>query len=85
MDIAVLASYVGAYAAKVLECVVTQDGGGLLLRAGSQPPLELEAISETEFRALAVDAEVAFKKGDGGVVKSLTLKQGGQELAAERR
>ena len=64
---------------------MTQDEGRLLLRAGSQPPLELQAVSETEFRALAVDAEVAFNKGDGGAVKGLVLKQSGQELAAERR
>lgn len=82
---AVLDAYVGTYVAKAFECSVTRDGGRLFLRLGSQPSLELQALSETEFHAIAVDVEVAFNKGDGGVVKGLSLKQSGQELAAERR
>ncbi|HEX9189947.1 MAG TPA: hypothetical protein VGB87_22915 [Vicinamibacteria bacterium] len=53
-------------------------------KAEMQPALALRPTAEDAFRADDLDAEVVFKKVDG-VVKGLTLKQGGKETAAERK
>jgi len=79
-----LEAYVGTYAARSFACTVTREGDRLFLKAETQPALALRPTAEDAFRAKDLDAEVVFKKVDG-VVKGLTVKQGGKETAAERK
>jgi hypothetical protein len=79
-----LEAYVGTYAARSLACTVTREGERLFLKPEKQPALVLRPTAENAFRASDVDAEVVFAKVDG-VVKSLTLKQGGKDTTAEKK
>jgi CubicO group peptidase (beta-lactamase class C family) len=79
-----LQAYVGSYAGGSLSCAVTREGDRLFLRAATQPTLELRPTAENTFKLLEVDAEVVFVRADG-LVKSLTLKQGGRETKADRQ
>jgi len=79
-----LQAYVGSYATGSLSCAVTREGDRLFLRAATQPALELRPTTENTFKTNEVDAEVVFDRQDG-LVKSLTLKQGGRETKADRQ
>lgn len=59
------------------------EGDQLWLTLGKQPALELRPVSENVFRAVGVNAEVAFYKTEG-VVEGLTLTQDGKWTTAER-
>jgi hypothetical protein len=41
--------------------------------------------SEDRFFAMAVDAEIAFVKGDDGQVSELMFKQNGRDMPAKKR
>jgi len=64
---------------------VTRLGEGLLLTAGSQPPLALVPESETSFRLEPLNGKVTFEKDDQGRGRKLTLEQEGRPTVAERR
>ena len=64
---------------------VARQGEGLLLTAGSQPPIALVPESETRFRLEPLNGKVTFEKDDQGRGKRLTLEQEGQPTTAERR
>jgi hypothetical protein len=81
---AALDAYLGSYATKTLECRVTRDADALLLTLATQPALRLKAAQQDNFRASDVDVEVVFNRADG-VVKSLTLTQGGKGTTAEKK
>lgn len=83
---AALDSLVGEYeASSKLVLKVARQGAGLLLTAGSQPPLALVPESETVFRLEPLNSRVTFEKDDQGRGKTLTLEQAGKPTAAERR
>jgi len=78
-----LDAYAGEYAAPGgFRATVTRRQAGLLLAAGAQPPLELWPASADRFFARAVNADVAFEKGERGL--KLRLKQDGRETVAEK-
>jgi len=81
---AALDTYVGSYATKTLECLVARDADALVLTPARQPALRLRAVKEDTFRATGVDAEVVFNRADG-IVKSLTLTQGGKGTTADKK
>jgi CubicO group peptidase (beta-lactamase class C family) len=79
-----LQTYVGSFAAPSFSCTVTRAGDRIFLKLMTQEALELQPSAERTFRVMGVNAEVVFDTADG-VVKSLTLKQGGRETKAERK
>jgi hypothetical protein len=79
-----LDAFTGSYAGGSRSFNVTSEGGRLRLAAPGQPALELRPTTESSFRAVALDVEVAFDLVDGAV-KSFTLRQGGREIRASRQ
>ena len=55
-----------------------------MLTLTDQPGFELRPTAETAFEAVNLNPEVAFNKVEG-VVKTLTLTQGGRSTTAERQ
>jgi CubicO group peptidase (beta-lactamase class C family) len=86
LDARVHERYVGSYQLKPgFELTVTANGGALSVHAtGQDAPLELRPLSETDYFAIAVDAEIAFSTDEQGAVTGLVFKQNGRELAADR-
>jgi CubicO group peptidase (beta-lactamase class C family)/dienelactone hydrolase len=75
--------YAGEYtAAGGFRATVTRREGGLLLAREGQPPLELWPASQDRFFARALNADVAFEKGEKAV--KLKLKQDGRETVVEK-
>jgi CubicO group peptidase (beta-lactamase class C family) len=80
----ILASYAGQYTSPIAPIAVAlRDDGVLTLAFGPQQPVALQAISETEFAAIGVDARIEFTR-NGDKVSGLILRQGGRELTATR-
>lgn len=80
-----LETYVGTYElAPQFNIVITRKGEQLFGQATGQPQFELFAKSETEFYLKVVDARVVFTTNDAGMVESLTLFQGGQEILGKK-
>lgn len=78
---AVLERYVGTYRMPIGPLVVAIDAEGTLTgQLPGQPPVHLDATSETEFRVREVGALVVFS-ADGS---RATIRQGGRELSGER-
>ena len=63
---------------------MTREGERIFLKVMTQAALELRPTAANAFRVVGVNAEVVFDTTDG-VVKSLTLKQGGRATKAERK
>jgi CubicO group peptidase (beta-lactamase class C family) len=79
-------AYLGTYELNPgFEIAITVEADGLLMRPTGQPAVALYPQSEDRFFAKAVDAEIAFVKGDDGQVSELTLKQNGRDMAAKKR
>lgn len=80
-----LAGYAGSYTSPLAPIAVAlRDDGVLTLAFGPQQPAALEAVSETEFAVVGVDARIEFTRADGKVT-GLVLRQGGRELPATRK
>ncbi|QQX77156.1 MULTISPECIES: serine hydrolase [Aequorivita] len=82
---AVLETYVGNYELKPgFVLTVTKEGNQLKAQATGQPGFEIFPKSETEFYVKVVAAQITFNKNSAGVVESLTLFQGGQEIVGKK-
>jgi hypothetical protein len=69
-----LAAHAGEYELRSdLHLHVTAGEDSLALRLAEQPPMELFAISETEYYADAVDVEVMFLKNEANETTHLVL------------
>ena len=81
---AVLERYVGAYRMPIGQLTVAIDESGTLTgQLPGQPPVHLDATSETEFRVREVGAQLVFTVENGRVTRA-TIRQGGRELSGER-
>ena len=81
---AVLERYVGAYRMPIGQLTVAIDADGTLTgQLPGQPPVHLDATSETEFRVREVGAQLVFTVENGRVTRA-TIRQGGRELSGDR-
>jgi len=75
--------YAGLYAGEAgIRFRVTAGDGAIFLQAGPQPPLRLDATSDLEFLARAVNAAVTFRPDETGAIVALTVHQDGQAIHA---
>jgi CubicO group peptidase (beta-lactamase class C family) len=82
----VLKQYVGEYElAPDFTITVTVENDKLFAQATGQNKFELFAEKENIFFLKVVDAKLEFRKDEKGVVKSLILYQGGQEIPGEKK
>ncbi len=65
-----LAKYVGRYAMRDFELVITVEDGRLLSQIGTQPKAVLVAESETKFASKEADQRIEFISDAGGTVTS---------------
>jgi CubicO group peptidase (beta-lactamase class C family) len=85
LDAAVLARYVGVYVLRPdVQIVVARVGESLTLEVTGQKPFAVDPIAETEFRARALNLEIAFQTDDQDSTVRLTLKQNGGTLTARK-
>jgi len=85
VDPSIFDAYVGEYEIQPgFVLVVTKEGDKLMGQATGQSKIELEPVSETEFVAPSVRANITFKKDASGKVTSLNLKQGGADIEAKK-
>ena len=85
VDDAILVSYIGKYELQpgfIIE--ITKEGSQLSGQASGQPKAEIYPKSDTAFYLKVVEAQIHFNANKEGVVESLTLKQGGQEMVAKK-
>lgn len=81
-----LADYAGTYPlARGFELAVRERGGVLYGQATGQGEFPLAPAGGDTFRADAYGIEVRFRRGDGGAVEALELRQAGQVLRGTRR
>ncbi|MDG2524319.1 serine hydrolase [Stenotrophomonas sp. HITSZ_GD] len=81
-----LRAYVGEYPlVPGFSLTVSEKAGHLYVQGTGQPPIEVEAVDTDAFVAASVAAEIRFERDAHGVVRALTLLQGGQRLRGERR
>jgi len=81
-----LRDYVGEYPlVPAFSLTVSAKAGTLYVQGSGQQPIEVKAVEKDVFVAEAVAAEIRFERDDAGVVRALTLLQGGQQLRGERR
>ena len=81
---ATLASYAGTYQSPIGTFTVALPAEGpMTVQLTGQPAIPVEAVSQSEFRAVGVDARILFQ-AEGGKVTGLVLRQGGRELPAKR-
>lgn len=77
----ILQTYVGVYQLQPgFTMTVTLEDGHMMVQATGQAKFEIFAMSETRFFLKVVDAQIEFNRDDAGIVESLTLFQGGQEM-----
>ncbi len=83
LEIARPGRYAGLYAGEAgIRFRVTAGDGAIFLHAGPQPPLRLDATSDLEFLARAVNAAVTFQPDETGAIVALTVHQDGQAVRA---
>ncbi|WP_299117039.1 serine hydrolase [uncultured Winogradskyella sp.] len=81
----VLESYVGKYElASNFFITIRRNSKQLSAQATGQQEFEIYASSDNEFFLKIVDASVTFNKNDIGVVESMTLHQGGQNIPGKK-
>ena len=77
----ILDLYVGNYQlAPTFFIEITREENRLFAQATGQDRFELFPSSDSEFYLKVVEARIEFHKNDEGVIESLTLYQGGQEM-----
>ena len=77
-------AYEGRYAMDQMPSFVLtfrRDGDTYYTQATGQPELEIEPVSDSTFRLLAVDARVTFHREEDGSVERITLHQNGEHAA----
>ncbi|HUG23161.1 hypothetical protein [Piscinibacter sp.] len=79
-----MARLVGTYTVNSMVLKVFVEGEGLKAQIVGQPAFELVASSPNQFSVPAVGADLAFAP-EAGQAQTMTLKQGGQELAFARK
>jgi len=85
LDAATLEQYVGSYELQpgfVIE--VSTKGSQIFAVATGQPQFEMFAEKEDRFFLKVVAATMDFNKDDNGVIESLTLHQGGQDMVGKK-
>ena len=81
---AVLKSYLGAYQTETLAVTVAPgENGWLTITPGTQPPLPLRPVSETEFRIDGANMRVVFHP-EKGEVNRITIHRGARVLNGQR-
>ncbi len=81
----ILDGYIGKYQlAPEFILTISRKGNQLLAQATGQGEFKLYASSENEFFLKVVEARVTFNKNEEGVIKSLILHQGGQDMPANK-
>ncbi|MBT8254104.1 MAG: DUF3471 domain-containing protein, partial [Bacteroidia bacterium] len=85
LDEETLNAYIGKYELNpnFLITVRVQDGK-IFAQATGQAEFQMFAEAEHKFFLKAVPAEMIFQKGADGLVTSMTLHQGGQEIPAKK-
>jgi CubicO group peptidase (beta-lactamase class C family) len=63
---------------------VALDGDTLLVRPGGQDAFRADSIAEDTVVARDLNVEIAFRRGEDGVVTGLTLKQNDRERSARK-
>lgn len=85
VDSSIYDAYVGEYEIQPgFVLVITKEGDKLMGQATGQGKLELEPVSETQFIAPSVKANITFIKDADGKVTALNLKQGGADITATK-
>ncbi|GAA0917950.1 serine hydrolase domain-containing protein [Virgisporangium aurantiacum] len=83
---AIRARYVGDYLTDTnVRLTVIADAGGYHLVIAAQPPLALDVRSDTAALAPAAGATIIFTVDEDGNAESLTVRQYGTEITANRR
>lgn len=80
----VLDTYVGSYSSPIGTFQISRSGDTIAVKLGGQPALVVKATSATDFDVAEVGARLVFGNVAGGKAQTLTLHQGGQEIAAKR-
>lgn len=81
-----LGQYAGVYAVTPQHTLtITVAGDHLQAQGSGQPPISLEAESETKFFSIEPNLEIEFFKNAEGQVDHFVLHQGGQELNGKRQ
>lgn len=81
---ATLEQYVGVYELTPdFKITITKEGKQLFLQATAQPRFEIYPENDTKFYLTVVEASISFQRKNG-VVESLTLFQGGQEIPGKK-
>lgn len=85
IDPAVFDPYVGDYElAPNFILTISSEGGKLMGQATGQGKLALETVSETQFVAPSVGANISFEKDPEGKVTGLVLIQGGRTIKGKK-
>lgn len=80
-----LAQFEGVYALSPdFKITVFEQDGKLMTQATDQGSAEIFAEAEDRFFLTAIDAQIAFTRGDDGEVTGLTLFQNGREFPATK-
>ncbi|KAA6346345.1 putative penicillin-binding protein PbpX [termite gut metagenome] len=81
----ILESYVGKYELMPnFILTITKEGNQMKAQATGQPIFDIYPKSRNEFYLKVITAQITFNKGDNGMIESLTLFQGGQEMVGKR-
>ncbi|MDN3690421.1 serine hydrolase [Cyclobacterium jeungdonense] len=81
---ATLEQYVGVYElAPEFKITITKEGKQLYLQATGQPRFEIYPENDTKFYLTVVEASISFQRKNG-LVESLILFQGGQEMPGKK-
>jgi hypothetical protein len=77
--------YVGNYELSAdIIIAITKTGGQLKTQITGQSEMIIFATSNNTFKLQDVDAQLIFNSNDDGGIESLTLLQGGQQIACKR-
>lgn len=85
VDPAVFDAYVGDYELNPTFILsVSKEGDKLFVQRGSQPKMDAEAVSETQFSVPQVKASLTFEKDSTGKVTGLLLTQGTRQIQGKK-
>ena len=82
----ILKQYEGEYAlVPGFTLTVKVENGSLHIQGTGQPPILVQAISETQFTSKEVGADIDFLKDEAGKYNKLILHQGGRDMPATKK
>ncbi|HKR11604.1 MAG TPA: serine hydrolase [Pyrinomonadaceae bacterium] len=85
VDTSVFDAYVGDYELNPTFILsVLKEGDKLFVKRGSQPKMDAEAVSDTQFSVPQVKASLTFEKDSTGKVTGLLLTQGTRQLQGKK-